>query len=110
MWEKGGQVAMPKQIRITIDTESLVILRGRSSRRVWCHQCAAESEVIALEEVGIISNLDRSALEEWVNAGELHRSESPDGSTLICLNSLVARVQKPKNISPALQEAKGETQ
>jgi hypothetical protein len=89
---------MSKQTRITIETESLVILRGRNSRRAWCPQCAAEREVIALEEVGIISNLDRSAFEEWVNSGELHRSETPNGSTLICLNSLLALVQKTKTI------------
>jgi hypothetical protein len=89
---------MSKQTKITIETESLVILRGRNSRRAWCPQCAAEREVIALEEVGIISNLDRSAFEEWVNSGELHRSETPNGSTLICLNSLLARAQKTKTI------------
>jgi len=101
---------MSKQTKITIETESLFILRGRNSRRAWCTQCFAEREVIALEEVGIISNIDRSEFEEWVNSGELHRSESPDGSTLICLNSLMARVQKPKNISPVLRKTKGETQ
>jgi hypothetical protein len=101
---------MSKQTKITVETESLLILHGRNSRRMWCPQCAAEGEVIALEEVGIISNLDRSAFEEWINSGELHRSEIPNGSTLICLNSLLARVQKPKTISPVLQKTKGETQ
>jgi hypothetical protein len=87
---------MSKQTKITIETESLLILRGRTSRRTWCSQCVAEVEVIALEEVGVISNLDRSAFEQWVNSPELHRSETPTGSTLICLNSLLARVQKTK--------------
>ena len=89
---------MSKQTKITIETESLLILRGRNSCRTWCLQCAAEGEVIALEEVGVISNLDRSAFEEWVNSGELHRWETPNGSALICLNSLLARVQKAKTI------------
>jgi hypothetical protein len=89
---------MPKHTRITIETESLLILRGRNSRRAWCPQCAAEAEVIALEEVGVISNLDQSAFEQWVNSPELHRLETPTGSTLICLNSLLARVQKTKTI------------
>jgi len=37
---------------------------------------------------------NQAALEEWMNSGELHRSQTPDGSTLICLNSLLAWVQK----------------
>ena len=85
---------MAKQTRITIETDSLLILRGRSSRRVWCSRCAAEVEMIALEDTGVISNLERPELEEWLNSGELHRSQATDGSTLTCLNSLLARVQK----------------
>jgi hypothetical protein len=87
---------MGKQTTITIETDSLLILRGGSSRRAWCPLCAAEGEVIALEEVGVISNLGRSALEEWLDSGELHLSQSADGSSLLCLKSLLARVQKTK--------------
>jgi hypothetical protein len=87
---------MAKQTKITIETDSLLILRGRSSTRAWCALCAAEAEMIALENVGVISNLDRSSVEEWLNSGELHRSRTSEGSDLICLNSLLARVQNTK--------------
>jgi hypothetical protein len=49
-----------------------------------------------MERTGVISNVDQSALEEWLNSKELHRLETTDGSALICLNSLLARVQKTK--------------
>jgi hypothetical protein len=52
--------------------------------------------MIALENAGVISNLDRPALEEWLNSCDLHRSQAADGSVLICLNSLLARVQNTK--------------
>jgi hypothetical protein len=84
---------MAKKTKITIETDSLLILQGRSSRRAWCPRCAAEGEMIALENAGVISNLERAALEEWLNSGALHRSRATDGSTLICLNSLLARVR-----------------
>jgi hypothetical protein len=107
--ERREHRRVSKQTKITVETESLLILRGRNSCRTWCPQCDAEVDVIALEEVGVISNLDRSAFEEWVNSGELHRSETLNGSTLICLNSLLASVQKTKTISSLLQKTKGET-
>jgi hypothetical protein len=88
---------MAKHMKITIETESLFILQGRSSRRAWCPRCAAEGEMIALENAGVISNLEQPALEEWLNSGQLHRSQAIDGSTLICLNSLLARVQNKKS-------------
>jgi hypothetical protein len=88
---------MAKRTKITIETESLLVLRGRNMRRAWCVACSAEGEVIALEEVGLISNLERSALEQWLTSGNLHLSQTADGSTQICLNSLLACVQKVKN-------------
>ena len=91
---------MAKQTRITIENDSLLILRGRSSVRAWCSRCAAEVEMVALEDMGVVSNVEGSELEEWLNSGELHRLQATDGSTLTCLNSLLARVQKTTTIQP----------
>jgi hypothetical protein len=88
---------MTKQARITIQTDSLLLLRGRSCTRARCPFCNAESEMVALENLQVVSNLDRAALEQWINSGELHRLQGEDGSALICLNSLLARVQTAKN-------------
>jgi len=87
---------MAKQTKITIETDSLLILRSRSSRRVWCRLCGAEGEMITLEDSGVISNLKPAALDEWLNSSALHRLQAADGSTLICLNSLLARVKNTK--------------
>ena len=87
---------MAKQTKITIETESLLILRGRNSNRAWCPVCTAQTEMIALESIGVISNLEQSALEQWLNSAKLHRSQAADGSALICLNSLLAWMQNKK--------------
>jgi hypothetical protein len=91
---------MAKPTKITIETNSLMIVRGRNSRRAWCPLCAAEAEMVALESVGVITNLDQVALEAWLNSGALHRSQSSDGSEQICLNSLLARVLKTQISEP----------
>jgi hypothetical protein len=87
---------MAKQTKITIETDSLLILRGRTPLRARCQQCGAETEMIPLEGVGVISNLPPSEVEQWMESEDLHRSQAPDGGTLICLNSLLKRVQKSK--------------
>lgn len=87
---------MAKQTKITIETESLLILRGQTALRAWCQQCGGEAEMIPLEGVGVISNLPAPEVEAWIESDDLHRSQSPDGKTLICLNSLLKRVQKSK--------------
>jgi hypothetical protein len=87
---------MAKRTTITIETTSLLILRSRSSRAAYCPTCAGEVEMIAMEDTGAISNLDRAALELWLTSSELHRAVAPDGSSLVCLNSLLARLSNTK--------------
>jgi hypothetical protein len=53
--------------------------------------------MIALENAGVMLNLGRPELQEWLNSSDLHRLQTPDGSELICLNSLLARVQSRKS-------------
>src|SRR5258708_4212653 len=89
----GRKESMAKRTTITLETDSLLILRGRSSTRAWCPRCAADVEMIAMKDAGVISNLDQAALEEWLRSEELHRSQAEDGSVLTCLSSLLARVQ-----------------
>ena len=87
---------MARRTKITIETESLLILRCGNSTRAWCPQCGAEGEMIALADTRVVSNLDEKASHEWLTSGALHRVPAADGSTLICLNSLIARVQDTK--------------
>lgn len=87
---------MAKQTRITIETDSLLVLRGQSPLRAWCPQCAAEGEIIPVEGVGVISNLEPGAVESWLESEDIHRSQTADGAQLICLNSLLKRVQKTR--------------
>lgn len=87
---------MARQTKITIETDFLLVLRSRSPRRAWCPQCAAEQEMIALGEAGVISSLERAALEEWLKSKHVHWSQASDGSTLVCLSSLLAHLQKTK--------------
>ena len=87
---------MPKQITITIETNSVLVLQGRSARSAWCPLCAAETEVIALEKAGVISGLKFPALDEWLNSNLLHRLQVAGDCELICLTSLLACVRRTK--------------
>jgi hypothetical protein len=82
---------------LTIETESLMVVRGNSAPRSWCSQCGAETEMVGLLNLGVVTNLDRTALEEWLNSVDLHRSAASDGSPVVCLNSLLAHVGKRLN-------------
>jgi hypothetical protein len=81
-----------KRTILTIETESLLIVRGTGSLRSWCKRCGTETEMIGLMNFGVVTNLDRSAIDAWLHSGDLHRSTASDGSPIVCLNSLLAHV------------------
>ena len=86
---------MAKRTMITIETDSLLVMRGTVSLRGWCPECAAEGEVIPFDGIGVISNLTPSEVQAWLECEAIHRFQAPDGTRLICLTSLLKRVQKP---------------
>ena len=85
---------MTKQTKITIQTDSLLLLRGRNSARIHCPLCGAESEMVDLENLQVVSNMEPCSLEAWINSGELHRLRADDGSFRICLNSLLESINR----------------
>jgi len=78
---------MAKQTTITIESKSLLILRSKSTTKAWCPQCGARAEMILLPE-------HSPALTQCLNSGAVHHVEAADGSSLVCLDSLLAFAQK----------------
>lgn len=83
---------MSKQTTITIESKSLLILRSKNSTQAWCPLCGAHVEMVLLE-TGLLPE-HVPPLAQWLNSGEVHRVQSADGSSLVCLDSLLARAQK----------------
>ena len=90
---------MSKETKITLESDSLLILRGRSSLRAWCPDCASEVEMIPLDGIGVISNLAPREVEAWIQSEDLHHTKAADGAPLICMNSMLKRVRKAKSSS-----------
>lgn len=88
---------MAKHTKITIEFDSVLVLRGRRLLRAWCPECGAEVEMIRLDELGVVSNLAPPEVEVWIQSGYLHQSKAADGAHLICLNSMLKRVRRTKS-------------
>lgn len=90
---------MAKQTKITFETDSLLFLRGRSPLRAWCPECGAECEMVPLDELGVVSNLSVPEVETWFQSEGVHHTMTQDGTPLICVNSMLKRVHRTKNVS-----------
>ncbi len=74
---------MAKHTRITIETDSLLVLRGRKLLRARCPQSGAEAEMIPLNEVGVVSNLSPAEVQAWMEPPHLHLRVTAHGAALI---------------------------
>ncbi|WP_433983879.1 hypothetical protein RBB78_24735 [Tunturiibacter empetritectus] len=95
---------MAKRTRITIETDSLLVLRGRKSLRAWCPQCGAEAEVIPLSDLDLASDL----VQAWMESPHLHYTKTATGDAFICLNSMLKRSRgsMKENLADLLRNAK----
>ena len=87
---------MAKLTTITIETDSLLVLEAGSSRIAWCARCSSEVQMIPLQGLGVLSNLLPAEVQDWIDSEDLHRAAAPDGAPLICLNSMLRKVQFSK--------------
>lgn len=83
---------MAKQVTITIETNSVVVLHARTSGRAWCQRCGTEGEVLKLGARNQAVNPGWAVLRRLIDRGDVHHEQSSDGSALICLNSLMALI------------------
>lgn len=49
--------------------------------------------MIPLQGLGVVSNLLPTEVQDWIDSEDLHRAVAPDGVQLICLNSMLRKIQ-----------------
>jgi hypothetical protein len=90
-----------KKTVITIETDTLLIIRRRSSIRAWCPGCGRESDFVSEGSVRCLpgANVNKLALGGAVEA--VHRIAGENGGMLVCLDSALRRITKPNRPPPA---------
>jgi hypothetical protein len=78
-----------KTTRITIETESLLVVRKGKIIVTWCPACCAEAEAMALEDESLGEDIPSTLLGDWLAAGKLHLCSPDGGRAQICLKSLL---------------------
>jgi hypothetical protein len=84
---------LAKHTKITIQTDSLIVMHGRKPLQAICPACGVETEMIPISDIGIVSNLAPAEVEAWMQAEGLHRLRAPDGTLLLCLSSMLKQIR-----------------
>jgi hypothetical protein len=90
-WAKrlAGAISAPQRMEITIQTDRLVLIRGRRSPRAWCQQCGHEVEMVGLSQAVALAGGGTPVLPDSAQGQAWHISEAQNGSPLICLESVL---------------------
>jgi hypothetical protein len=78
-----------KTTRITVETETLVIVRHAKAAMSWCPGCRAEVDVVTLDSDSLIEPATADQIREWLATGKLHLSQPANGPIQICVSSLL---------------------
>src|ERR671938_218765 len=80
----GG--GMGRKIKITVETESVLVLRRRAAPcRAWCAGCFATTTFAPFAQVCELTASDAATVRRLLAAGRLHSIEASDGPPLGCL-------------------------
>lgn len=79
---------MKKGIKITFETERLLVITARRTCFGWCAACGDRVRMITVDEAAVRAGTSALAIYRMAEAGEVHFIETAAGALLICLNSL----------------------
>lgn len=90
-WTKkaAGTSTVQTRTEITIETDRVVVIRQRRSRRVWCQQCGREVNGVSFQEAGELNCLPQLALPDNPASAAWHVCVRENGEPVICLDSLL---------------------
>jgi hypothetical protein len=72
-----------------VQTERILIISQRRSRRVWCQQCGHEVKAVSLLEAGNLAAGTQPVLSGNAESEAWHVCTGKDGEQLVCLASLL---------------------
>jgi len=84
-----GRAAVDKTTRITVETESVLIVRHATISLAWCPECRAEVDVITLNCNNPADPAALARLQASPGAGKLHLWQPATGPARVCVPSLL---------------------
>src|SRR5258708_35125487 len=88
-WIGSEREMVVKTTRITVETDTLTVVRHARMTMAWCPDCGAEVEVITLDANSFSEPATAAQVREWLATGKLHLWWAAEGPAQFCLTSLL---------------------
>jgi hypothetical protein len=77
--------------RITVETDTFLVVREAKAALAWCPDCGAEVDVITVTRDSTSDPATAAELERWLQTGDLHLWHVAEGAVQICVTSVLRR-------------------
>jgi len=84
-----------RKLRITIETDRLLVIHKRNIARAWCESCGDHTDFATLADVCALTRYDADLIHQQISTERLHSVRTPDGQLLICLRSALTLNSNP---------------
>jgi hypothetical protein len=75
--------------RITVETDTFLVIRGAKAVVAWCPGCQSEVDAITLTPDSLNDPATAAQLEAWLRTGKLHFWHTAEETVQICVPSLL---------------------
>jgi hypothetical protein len=75
--------------KITVETDTRMVIRNAKAVRAWCPGCNAEVTTITMTDASLLEPATAAHLQRWLSTGKLHLSQPATGPAQICVPSLL---------------------
>ncbi|HEY0386232.1 MAG TPA: hypothetical protein VGC64_09490 [Pyrinomonadaceae bacterium] len=80
-----------RRVEVVVETHRVWIVRQPGlPAPAWCPECARTVRMVTADEAAGILRQSTRIIYHWVETRRLHYRETPVGSVLVCLDSLLA--------------------
>jgi len=78
-----------RSIRVTVETDTLMLVRRAKAVTAWCPSCGAHVDAITLTTDSFEEPASAAQMQQWLAAGKLHLWRSNEGAVQVCVTSLL---------------------
>ena len=78
-----------RSIRITVESDTLMLVRRAKAVTAWCPVCCAHVDAISLTPESFAEPAVAAEMQQWLAVGKLHRWHSNEGAVQVYVASLL---------------------
>jgi len=86
---RNGAAVVQRITRITLETDTFLVVRKAKAVAAWCPGCQAEVDAITLTPESLNDPATAAQLEAWLRTGRLHFWRTTEEAVQICVPSLL---------------------